>query len=141
MTDFNFYQPIEVRYGDLDPQGHVNNAKYLTYFEHARSHYLVHLGLFAENRSFLEIGIILARITLDFFAPVQWEDKIKVGVRTTGFGNKSMKVAQNIVNRESGQVYASGEVILVAYDYHQETSIPVPEDWRRTISEFEEFNE
>ena len=33
MTHFNFYHPVEVRYGDLDPQGHVNNAKFLTYFE------------------------------------------------------------------------------------------------------------
>ena len=33
MSEFRFYHPIEVRYGDLDPQGHLNNAKYLTYFE------------------------------------------------------------------------------------------------------------
>lgn len=33
MSRFGFYQPIEVRYGDLDPQGHVNNASYLTYID------------------------------------------------------------------------------------------------------------
>jgi len=31
MGGFKFYHAIEVRYGDLDPQGHVNNANYLTY--------------------------------------------------------------------------------------------------------------
>ncbi len=36
MTDFRFFHPVEVRYGDLDPQGHLNNAKYLTFFEQAR---------------------------------------------------------------------------------------------------------
>ena len=45
MTHFNFYHPVEVRYGDLDPQGHVNNAKHLTYFEQARIAYMVELGL------------------------------------------------------------------------------------------------
>jgi acyl-CoA thioesterase FadM len=30
MPAFRYYHPIEVRYGDLDPQGHVNNARYLT---------------------------------------------------------------------------------------------------------------
>jgi len=35
MTDFHYYCPIDVRYGDLDPQGHVNNARFLTYFEQA----------------------------------------------------------------------------------------------------------
>ena len=35
MTDFRFFHPIEVRYSDLDPQGHVNHAKYLAFFEQA----------------------------------------------------------------------------------------------------------
>ena len=41
MTDFQILPPIEVRYGDLDPQGHVNNAKHLTYFEQARIAYMI----------------------------------------------------------------------------------------------------
>ena len=36
MDDFKFHHPIEVRYSDLDPQGHVNNARFLTFFEQAR---------------------------------------------------------------------------------------------------------
>ncbi len=137
MTKFNFYQPMEVRYGDLDPQGHVNNAKYLTYFEHARSNYLVHLGLFAEGRSFLDIGIIMASIRVDFFAPIQWENKIKIGVRTTRLGNKSFTVVQNVEDQQNGRVYANSEVILVSFDYHQNASLPIPEEWRRILSDFE----
>jgi len=57
MSQFNFYHPVEVRYGDLDPQGHVNNAKHLTYFEQARIAYLIELGLFTKDQSFMEIGI------------------------------------------------------------------------------------
>jgi acyl-CoA thioester hydrolase len=44
MPGFHYYHPIEVRYGDLDPQGHVNNARYLTYLEQARIGYIRHLG-------------------------------------------------------------------------------------------------
>jgi acyl-CoA thioesterase FadM len=32
---------------------------------------------------------------------------------------------------------AKGEAVMVAYDYHQETSIVVPEDWREKIARFE----
>jgi hypothetical protein len=59
MNEYNFYYPIEVRYGDLDPQGHVNNAKYLTYMEQARVAYIRRLGVW-KGDSFLDIGIILA---------------------------------------------------------------------------------
>jgi acyl-CoA thioester hydrolase len=69
MTDYHFFHPVEVRYGDLDPQGHLNNAKHLTYFEQARVHYLVELGLFGRDQSFMEIGIILADIHITFQRP------------------------------------------------------------------------
>lgn len=36
---FRYRHPIEVRYGDTDALGHVNNAVYLTYFEAARGGY------------------------------------------------------------------------------------------------------
>jgi hypothetical protein len=45
MNGYRFYHPIEVRYGDLDPQGHLNNAKYLTFMEQTRVKYFLKLGL------------------------------------------------------------------------------------------------
>ena len=139
MTSCNFYQPIDVRYGDLDPQGHVNNAKFITYFEHARIHYWRHLSLFQAGTSFLEIGVILADLQITFLAPILWENKIKVGVRATDLGNKSMTFHQSIVDQINGKEYATGKVVLVAYDYHKEISIPIPEEWRRIIQDFEKL--
>jgi len=137
MSNIKFFHPTEVRYGDLDPQGHLNNAKYLTYFEQARAHYLLELGLFQKGQSFLEIGIILAEARVTFHAPVLWGTPVKVGVGTTKLGNKSFVVAQNIVKAETGDVLASGEVVLVAYDYYKEKTIPIPDEWREIISRFE----
>ena len=36
---FRYRHPVEVRFGDTDALGHVNNAVYLTYFEAARAGY------------------------------------------------------------------------------------------------------
>ena len=137
MSEFRFFHPIEVRYGDLDPQGHLNNAKYLTYFEQARVHYFIHLGLFTEDQSFMDLSEILAEVRVTFHAPVQFGMPIKVGVHISKLGNKSMTMEQNIVHAESGEVLASGQVILVAFDYHQNKTIPIPDAWRETFSEFE----
>jgi len=137
MTDFHFFHPIEVRYGDLDPQGHLNNAKHLTYFEQARVHYLVELGLFGMDQSFMEIGIILADIHITFHAPVHWGDPVQVGVRTSKIGNKSMVMEQALIHAETGEVLSSGTVITVAYDYLKQESMPVPEAWREKINQYE----
>ena len=137
MTNCNFYQPIDVRYGDLDPQGHVNNAKFITYFEHARFHYWRHLSIIQAGNSFLGNGVILADLQITFLAPILWENKIKVGMRATHLGNKSMAFHQCIVDQNGVKEYATGRVVVVAYDYDQGISIPIPEEWRRIISTFE----
>jgi len=137
MTDFHFFHPVEVRYGDLDPQGHVNNAKYLTFFEQARGYYLVRLGLFGMDQSFQELGVIIADIHIQYRAPVTWGASIKVGVRTAKIGNRSLTIEQCVMDSSAQKPYANGTVILVAYDYREHKSIAVPGEWRDKISKFE----
>lgn len=137
MTDYKFFHPTEVRYGDLDPQGHVNNAKYLTYFEQARIYYLVKLGLFSKDQSFMEVGLIVADIHITYHSTTHYGDEIKVGVKTTKIGNKSLTVAQCVMDANTGTVMASGTIIMVTFDYAGQKTIPVPQDWKKKISEFE----
>lgn len=139
MSDFRFIHPIVVRYGDLDPQGHVNNAAFLTYLEHARVAYIQELGLW-DGGSFLEIGIILARIELDYIAPILITDAVEVGLRTSRLGNKSLDMEYVIRNAESGQLFAEARTVQVAYDYQSGRTIPVQEEWRKVLSEYEGLN-
>lgn len=137
MSKIKFFHPIEVRYGDLDPQGHLNNAKYLTFFEQARVQYFIHLGMFKGDQSFMDLSEILAEVRVTFLAPVQFNMSIKVGARVSKLGNKSMTIEQSIVNTETEDVLATAEIIMVAYDYHTEKTIPIPDEWRKTIEKFE----
>ena len=135
--EFKFFHPLEVRYGDLDPQGHVNNAAFLTYFEQARVQYLTELGLFARDQSFADIGVIIADIHVRYTAPITWGTPLKVGVRIATIGNKSLRIDQCIMNHVTQQMHATGTVVLVAYDYHAHATILVPDAWREKISRYE----
>jgi acyl-CoA thioester hydrolase len=137
MNNFRFFHPIEVRYADLDPQGHVNNAKYVTYFETARVHYKQHIGTFETGQSFLDIGVILADLQITFLAPILWGTPIKVGARVTKLGSKSIQMEQCIVSADEKTVFATGKVVMVAFDYRAGKSVLIPEDWRNKMSEFE----
>lgn len=137
MTHFHFYHPIEVRYGDLDPQGHVNNAKHLTYFEQARIAYWIKLRLFTKDQSFMELGVILADVHITYLEPIYYGQNIQVGVHVSKLGNKSMTWEQNVVDADTGKELAKGEVIMVAYDYRAEKTISIPQEWREKINEFE----
>lgn len=136
MPTFRFFHPIEVRYGDLDPQGHLNNARYLTYFEQARVEYIRRLGLW-DGKSFMNIGFILAEARITFLAPVLFGQAVRVGVRTARLGNKSFTLDYVIEDSQNGRQLANGETVLVVYDYSRTESIPLSDAWRQTITEFE----
>ena len=140
MDEFRFFHPIEVRYGDLDPQGHLNNAKYFTYTEQARIAYVKHLGLW-NGGSFLDIGIILAEASMTFKASILWGQPIRVGVRVNRLGNKSFDVIYSIQDSDTGLEHASGSTVQVAFDYHTDQTIPIPEEWRQIITSFENPDE
>ena len=136
MSNFRFFHPIVVRYGDLDPQGHVNNAGFITYLEHARVSYIRELGLW-DGKSFLEIGFVLARIELDYKTPIQLTDEVEVGVRVSRLGDKSLDMEYLIKEPATGTVFAAGKTVQVAYDYHGKKTIPLLESWREAIVGFE----
>jgi acyl-CoA thioester hydrolase len=140
MTDFHFFHLIEVRYGDLDPQGHVNNAKILTYMEQARVFYLKHLKLW-QGGTFLDIGIILADVQVTFRKAIQFGDAVRVGVRISRIGNKSMTSEYVIEDGRDASLFATGTSVLVAYDYRRSRSVPIPEEWRTAILQFEGIKE
>src|SRR3989304_2028477 len=77
MPSFRFSHPIEVRYADLDPQRHVNNAAVFTYLEQARAKYLEHLGLWGGG-DFDDLGIIVAEASATYKAPISYSDQVVV---------------------------------------------------------------
>ena len=136
MTDFNFSIPIDVRYGDLDPQWHVNNVRFLTFLEHARLKYLMALNLF-DGRNFFDFNLIVADIHITYLAPITLDQEIKVWMKTDRIGHKSLTFVYEIRDEETQEVMAKAETIMVAYDYKTQKSIPVSDTWRKAISQLE----
>ena len=138
MSPFRFYLPLQIRYGDLDPQWHLNNAHTVTLIEQGRSSYLRSLGLW-DGKDFLSLGLIVADVHVSYLAPVHFEQNVRVGVRVSRIGTKSLTFAYALEDSDSGQVLATAETIMVAYDYPSQKSIPVPTGWRAKITAFEDL--
>jgi len=136
MSQFKFSIPIAVRYVDLDPQWHVNNARFNSYIEQARYQYMIHLKLWGGG-DFWSLGAIVADVHIVYLVPIELSDPVRVDVRVASIGNKSFTFEYQIVNPESGVLFARAETVMVAYDYPTKQSIRVPDDWREKIAAFE----
>lgn len=136
MTPFRFYYPIQVRYGDIDAQGHVNNARTVSFLEQARFMYLIETGLW-DGKSFIDLGWIVADLHLTYLAPIFLRQKVRVGARAARLGNKSMTYEYLIEDETTGQALAKAETVMVAFDYHTQKSMPIPAAWREKILQYE----
>jgi acyl-CoA thioester hydrolase len=133
MPSFRFFQPIQLRYSDIDAQGHVNNARYITFTEYARFRYLKEVGLW-DGRSFMDLDLIVADTHISYLAPIKLSQHIRVGTRVSKIGTKSMLFEFQIEDEDNGKIMATGETVMVCYDYHTETTKRVMDEWRNKIS-------
>ena len=137
MSDYKFYIPISVRYFDLDVHWHVNHSRFLTFMEQARMEYLMHLGLF-DGKTFIDLKAIVADVHITYLAPIVLGQNIRVGTRTNKIGKKSIEYGYQIEDTDTGEILATAEIINVAYNFHEQKSMLVPDEWRKRMSEFEE---
>lgn len=129
---------ITIRFADIDMMGHVNHATYLTYVEHARIHYVQQVCKVDRTRE--SFGMIVAHAEVDYALPLLLGDRVTVFTRCTRLGTKSLELAYTLVRQpEDGvsEVAARAKTVMVTYDYNQHASVPVPDNWRQAITDYE----
>lgn len=136
MMGFPVRCPIQVRWGDMDALGHVNNAVFFTYLESGRAEYFARSGLFAHVGEGGH-GPILAGIRCDFRAQVKYPDELVSCASITRLGNSSFTMVQRLVRAGSGETVADAEASCVWLDYGTGRSQPIPDEIRRAVRDFE----
>ena len=137
-----FEHPIEVRFRDCDPLGHVNNAAYLTYLEQARLFYWRSLWGFGLDESSAspgvvmastaKPGVIMARAEIDYLLPARYGQTLRVRIELAAIGKTSFTYDYDIVD-EQQRVVASARTVQVMYDYAAATPVPIPADLRQKM--------
>ena len=129
MSSGDFVHEEQVRFRDLDPMGHVNNAVFLTYLEQARVAFFAEMG---AATGLDDMNMIVARVEIDFKAPVRLGQEVEVSVRASRFGTKSFDLDYEL--RVEGELVAVAKSVQVAYDYKRREPVPVPAEWREKLS-------
>jgi acyl-CoA thioester hydrolase len=134
IDEFRHRTRLEVRLGDLDPFGHVNNAVIATYVEQGRVLYL--RDVLGTGVDPVSMPFILARLEIDYLAQVQFTDAVEVGSRVDWIGRTSIGMSHLLINQEAREL-ARSEAVLVAFDYDVEKPIPVSDSWRAIMAAHE----
>lgn len=132
MRGFPVTVSFPVHWAELDALGHVNNARYFTWFETARIECFRRVGLATAGTP--EVGPILAHTRCDFLAPVRYPADIVVGARISRLGNTSFGMEYQAASAASPEEpVARGEGVIVLIDYGSGAKVSISQDLRRRL--------
>jgi acyl-CoA thioester hydrolase len=120
LEDFPYRLTDNVRFADLDPNGHVNNAVYATYFETGRVTLMKDPGY-----GLMPPGLawIMVRLDIHFRAELRWPGNIEMGLGVAKFGRTSVTFDQVVFSE--GKCVASAQSVTVLIDDNTRRPMPL----------------
>jgi acyl-CoA thioester hydrolase len=133
-ADFAFFFPFRVRYSEIDGQGVVFNAHYLTYYDTAITEYFRWLPYDYLNQvKTTGTDFHTVRTLVEYKAPIRFDQDIEVGVRTARLGRSSLSFGLAIFLRGQAAALATGEVVWVNTDQASRKAAPVSDELRTLL--------
>jgi acyl-CoA thioester hydrolase len=95
-----FRARIAVRAYELDPQGHVNQAVYLQYAEHARWESLRAAGITQQALAAAGVGPAALENTIRYLAELRHGDEVDVTCQFEGGPGKTFRIRQDFLRTD-----------------------------------------
>jgi len=90
--DFEFFHGLRVRWAEVDPQGIVFNAHYLTYADVAFTEYMRTIGFpYPDGLQALGTDLFAVSASLDYQGSARFDDELEIGVRVERIGRTSIR--------------------------------------------------
>ena len=130
---FAFGQADRVRFHELDVLDHVNNARYLSWFETFRIAYLNAYGLGDYASAETRPALILRQVSVHYHAPLHLNEVYVVTGRATAYRRTSWTMEYRVY---AGGVHrTTGSAVIVLMDRDFEARRPLPDAYVRAFRE------
>ena len=123
LNDYPHVRTENVRYGDTDRQGHVNNAVFSTFFECSRTDifYDPQRNLISADREF-----VIVKFEVEYLAELGWPGTVEIGTRVVRLGRSSIVCEQAIF--QNGVCAAVSSNVMVMIDVETRKSADLPDE-------------
>ena len=123
-----FTWPTRVYWEDTDAGGVVYHARYLHFFERARSEWLRADGVGQQGlRGELGVVFVVHRMELDFNAPARLDDLLLATVEPAERRSASFVVKQRLLREPDGKSLVEARVRIACVDAENFRPRPIPD--------------
>ena len=133
-NDYRHVLPLQIRFNDVDKFGHVNNTVYFQFYDTAKTDYIATV---CKGVDWERLAIVVVKIEAEFVAQIKGDDHIAGRTRIVKIGNKSFHLEQDVIDTNTQEVKSRCLSVMVLYDLERQQTIPLPDEWRKAISNYE----
>ncbi|MDV8022486.1 acyl-CoA thioesterase [Rhodococcus sp. IEGM 1330] len=132
MAGKTFTCTLQVRWGDSDRLGHVNNTRFVEYLQEGRVQFLNAVLGGSQQRG----AAVVRKLATDFLHPILDDSgPLTIELWITRVGTTSYGVRHVVTDRD-GKVCADAEALMVAFDLDTSSSRPLVEHERGLLTEY-----
>ncbi|WGF87018.1 acyl-CoA thioesterase [Marinivivus vitaminiproducens] len=131
-ASYRHWTEDRVRFADLDPLGHCNNAAISGFFESSRVGLLEDVGLGMAATGFITP---MARAAITFRSELFYGTQVRIGVRVAKIGRTSLTLEAAIFT-DKGSCAADGDFVLVLMDAATRATTPIPDEARARLADY-----
>jgi acyl-CoA thioester hydrolase len=126
-----FVHRVRVRYAEVDGQGVVFNAHWLTYFDETCTRYVESWG-FGADYWINEFDVMLVKVVVEWSGPARFDEWVEIAVEPTRLGTKSFDLRYRA--SVDGRAACEATITYVAVKPGANDSIEIPEQVRAVLS-------
>ncbi len=133
LSDYPITVEQLVAWGELDPNGHVNNIWYFRYIENARVTLYRQIGKFDQDPE-NDVTLIIGSTSCRFKQALEFGDTVVVGVGISVIAEDRFTTTYRLVRKKDGAIVAEAEAVSVAFDTRKNVKVPIPQTMRDRIA-------
>ena len=120
---------IQKRFSDIDPFQHVNNVAQQMYFDVGKVEY--YEKVLGADALLGDLRIVTVSTSTSYMGQVRMGDPVRVTTTCERIGTKSLTLFQQMLVGE--EVRSESRSVMVVFDFPNQCSRPVPDEWRRRL--------
>jgi acyl-CoA thioester hydrolase len=126
-----FVHRIRPRYAEVDQQGVVFNAHWLTYFDDSCTRFFESLGYTPSEAFFEEFDVMIVKAVIEWDGPAGFDDFVDIATEPSRLGTKSfdLRYRATVADRP----VCTGVLTYVSVRPSTHESVPIPDELRARL--------
>jgi len=125
--------PVDLRFSDMDANGHLFFGNYFTLFDTAFLEYLKIIGFSFDRFCRNQLNFYYVEATSQYKTQVKYGDALNIIVWIDNTGRTSFTIQFEAFNKTYGKVAATGKIVAVVVNQKTEKPTPLPEKFKTAI--------